>query len=88
MIRRLVFINFCPIFSLCPGDIVRVRQLPEAVRERGDEGELVREAVENVPAPLHGAAVRNVEGVANRGLYRPVEPPLHGSGGANQLSSF
>ena len=91
MIRRLVFINFCPIFSLCPGDIIRVRQLPEAVRERGDEGELVREAVENVPAPSHGAAVRDVEGVAERGqsrLYRPVEPPLHGSGGANQLSSF
>ena len=60
-----------------------MRQLPEAVRERGDEGELFREAVENVPAPLHGAAVRNVEGVADRGLYRAVEPPLHGSGGTN-----
>ena len=63
-----------------------MRQLPETVRERGDEGELVREAVENVPAPPHGAAVRDVEGVAERGqsrLYRPVEPPLHGSGGTN-----
>ncbi len=38
-----------------------MRQLPEAVRERGDARELLREAAENVPAPPHGTALRNAQ---------------------------
>ncbi len=45
----------------CIGDACRVRQLPEAVRERGHARELLREAAENVPAPPHGAALRNAQ---------------------------
>ena len=77
------------MFSFCPGDIVRVRQLPEAVCECGDEGEVVRKAAE--PTTSHGAAMRNVEGAAERGqscVYRAVEPRLHVSGGTNRWTCF
>ncbi len=43
-----------------------MRQLPEAVCERGDARELLREAAENVPAPPHGTALRNAQ-VGRRG---------------------
>ena len=41
-----------------------MRQLPEAVRERGDAGEQLRQAAQDVPAASHGAAVRGAEGAA------------------------